>query len=183
MSTTRSGRRSRRLPASSGRFCRRFTVGFVVRMLMTVSWTAYSVMNGRRSRISNARTVSCGGPTRFSKRPRFSSRRSSTRDRSHERLHQRAPQPYNGNRTTAEGLKWGVEPICAVLPIAPATYYAAKTRMPSHRDVSDAWLTGEIRRVHAANYGVYGAPKVWRQLNREGISVARCSVERLMRQE
>ena len=87
------------------------------------------------------------------------------------------------NRTTAEGLKWGVEPICAVLPIAPATYYAAKTRMPSHRDVRVAWLTGEIRRVHAANYGVYGAPKVWRQLNREGISVARCSVERLMRQE
>jgi putative transposase len=58
------------------------------------------------------------------------------------------------NRTTAEGPKWGVEPICAVLPIAPATYYAAKTRMPSHRDVGDAWLTGEIRRVHAANYGV-----------------------------
>jgi putative transposase len=87
------------------------------------------------------------------------------------------------NRTTAEGLKWGVEPICAVLPIAPATYYAAKTRMPSLRDVRDAWLTGEIHRVHTANYGVYGAPKVWRQLNHEGISVARCSVERLMRQE
>ena len=51
------------------------------------------------------------------------------------------------------------------------------------RDVREAWLTGEIHRVHAANYGVYGAPKVWRQLNREGISVARCSVERLMRRE
>jgi hypothetical protein len=59
------------------------------------------------------------------------------------------------NRTMAEGLKWGVEPICAVLPIALATYYAAKTRMPSHRDVRNAWLTGEIRRVHTANYGVY----------------------------
>ena len=87
------------------------------------------------------------------------------------------------NRTTADGLKWGVEPICAVLPIAPSTYFAAKTRTPSRRamsatDVRDAWVTGEIRRVHAANYGVYGAPKVWRQLNREGISVARCSVER-----
>ena len=66
-----------------------------------------------------------------------------------------------------------IEPICAVLPIAPATYYAAKTRTPSHRDVRDAWLSGEIHRVHATNYGVYGAPKVWRQLNREGISVAR----------
>jgi putative transposase len=52
------------------------------------------------------------------------------------------------------------------------------------RDVREAWLTGEIHRVHAANYGVYGAPKVWRQLNREGISgVARISVERLMRRE
>ncbi len=65
------------------------------------------------------------------------------------------------NRTTADGLKWGVEPICAVLPIAPSTYFAAKTRTPSRRamsatDVRDAWLTGEIRRVHAANYGVYG---------------------------
>jgi putative transposase len=87
------------------------------------------------------------------------------------------------NRTTSDGLKWGVEPICAVLPIAPATYYATKTHTPSHRDVRDRWLTSEIRRVHASNYGVYGAPKVWRQLNREGISVARCSVERLMRQE
>lgn len=85
--------------------------------------------------------------------------------------------------TTAEGLKWGIEPICAVLPLALSTYYAAKTRTPSHREVRDAWLTGEIRRVHAANYGVYGAPKVWRQLNPEGISVARCSVERLMRLE
>jgi putative transposase len=87
------------------------------------------------------------------------------------------------NRTTADGLKWGVEPICAALRIAPATYYAAKVRPPSRRDVRDAWLTGEIRRVHAANYGVYGAPKVWRPLNREGISVARCTVERLMCQE
>jgi putative transposase len=87
------------------------------------------------------------------------------------------------NRTTAEGLTWGVEPIRAVLPIAPATYYAAKSRRPSRRDVRDAWLTSEIHRVHASNYGVYGAPKVWRQLNREGIAVARCTVERLMRQE
>jgi putative transposase len=42
------------------------------------------------------------------------------------------------NRTTADGLKWGVEPICAALPIAPATYYVAKIRPPSHRDVRDA---------------------------------------------
>ena len=87
------------------------------------------------------------------------------------------------NRTTAEGLTWGVEPICAVLQVAPATYHAAKSRTPSHREARDARLTGEIHRVHASNYGVYGAPKVWRQLNREGVAVARCTVERPMRQE
>jgi putative transposase len=87
------------------------------------------------------------------------------------------------NRTKADGLKWGVESLCDALPIVPATYFAAKIRPRSHCDVRNAWLTGEIRRVHAANYGVNGAPKVWRQLNREGISVARCTVERLMRQE
>ena len=63
------------------------------------------------------------------------------------------------NRTTAKGLKWGVEPICAVLPIAPATYYAAKTRTPSHRDVRDAWLSGEIHRVQAAKTMVSMAPR------------------------
>src|SRR5215218_6492042 len=87
------------------------------------------------------------------------------------------------NRTTADGLKWGVEPICTVLPIAPATYYAAETRTPSHRDVRDAWLSGEIHRVHAATQGFYGAPKVWRGLNGGGIGGARGSVERLMRRE
>ncbi len=51
------------------------------------------------------------------------------------------------------------------------------------RDVRDAWLSGEIHRIHAANHGVYGAPKVWRQLIRDGISAARCTVERVMRQE
>jgi len=76
---------------------------------------------------------------------------------------------------------YGVEPICAVLPIAPSTYYDARSRPPSARALRDTMLRPEIRRVHTENFGVYGAEKVWRQLGREGIAVARCTVERLMR--
>jgi putative transposase len=89
----------------------------------------------------------------------------------------------NRHRTSADGLVWGVEPICRVLQVAPSTYYAARSRPPSERAVRDAELVGEIGRVHAENYSVYGADKVWAQLNREGIRVARCTVERLMRQQ
>ncbi len=78
--------------------------------------------------------------------------------------------------------RFGVEPICEVLEIAPSTYYSAKSRPPCRRRVTDEALKVEIRRVHEGNYGVYGTRKVWRQLNREGIAVARCTVERLMRQ-
>jgi putative transposase len=77
--------------------------------------------------------------------------------------------------------RFGVEPICQVLPIAPSTYHAAKRRLPSARALRDEALKAEIARVHADNFGVYGARKVWRQLHREGIAVARCTVERLMR--
>ncbi len=82
---------------------------------------------------------------------------------------------------------FGVEPICEVLTsadvkIAPRTYYAAKTRPPSKRALSDAQLREQIARVHRENFGVYGAEKVWRQLNRERVRVARCTVERLMRE-
>ena len=68
------------------------------------------------------------------------------------------------------------------MQVAPSTYYSAKRRPPCRRRRTDAKLKAEIRRVHEANYGVYGARKVWRQLNREGMVVARCTVERLMRQ-
>jgi putative transposase len=77
----------------------------------------------------------------------------------------------------------GVEPICEVLQFAPSTYHAAKNRPPSARAMRDEELLIEIRRVWKENYEVYGARKVWRQLNREGIVVARCTVERLMRAE
>ena len=79
--------------------------------------------------------------------------------------------------------EFGVEPICTVLPIAPSTYYASRSRPPSRRALRDEKLKHEIGRVYDANYRVYGARKLWRQLNREGFSVARCTVERLMRAE
>ena len=78
--------------------------------------------------------------------------------------------------------RYGVEPICQVLPIAPSTYYDAKRRPPAARGLRNEELKVEIRRVHEDNFGVYGARKIWRQLHREGISVARCTVERLMRE-
>ena len=92
----------------------------------------------------------------------------------------------HADRRTVDGLRWGIEPICRVLtehetPIAPSTFYDAGDR-GSERAVRDAQLKAEITRVHQANYGVYGARKVWLALNREGITVARCTVERLMRE-
>jgi transposase InsO family protein len=82
--------------------------------------------------------------------------------------------------------RYGVEPICAMLPIAPSTYYEQKARQadPSRlpkRTQQDAVLCEEIDRVWHENRRVYGARKVWKQLRREDIPVARCTVERLMR--
>ena len=79
----------------------------------------------------------------------------------------------------------GVEPICRVLEIAPSTYHEhARRRVRPEtapaRVRRDAVLKQEIRRVFDENFQVYGARKVWRQLNREGRDVARCTVERLM---
>jgi putative transposase len=81
---------------------------------------------------------------------------------------------------------YGVEPICRVLPIAPSTYHAHAARrvdpgrLPA-RAKRDAALMVEIQRVYEANFRVYGVRKVWRQLAREGIVAARCTVARLMR--
>ena len=81
----------------------------------------------------------------------------------------------------------GVEPICRVLPIGPSTYYAhaARRRDParlSARARRDGVLRSAIGRVWEGNFRVYGVRKVWRQLRREGIAVARCTTARLMRQ-
>ena len=75
---------------------------------------------------------------------------------------------------------WGVEPICRTLRVAPSTYYAARSRPASARRRRDEELKPAIRRVHTANYGVYGAEKVWRQLRREGVDVGRDRAGRLM---
>ncbi|PHP16171.1 IS3 family transposase [Sphingobium sp. IP1] len=82
--------------------------------------------------------------------------------------------------------EYGVEPICRVLPIAPSTYHE---RVAQRRDLGrlsdrarrDQDLKPEVMRVFAENFGVYGVRKVWRQMNREGFAVARCTIERLMR--
>ncbi len=83
--------------------------------------------------------------------------------------------------------RYGVEPICRVLPIAPSTYYETKARQQdperrAPRAIRDERVKPEIRRVWEENYRVYGARKVWKQLHREGIKVARCTVARLMQE-
>lgn len=94
----------------------------------------------------------------------------------------------HADRVSVDGLRWGVEPICRVLTehgvrIAPSTYYDAlkgQARRVTDKDLRDERLMLAIARVHHENYSVYGARKVWLALNREGIPVARSTVERLM---
>ena len=75
-----------------------------------------------------------------------------------------------------------VELLCRTLGASPSTYYASRTRPPSARAITDAWLHEEIARVFEENYGVYGARKLWRQLHRDGIAIGRDRVRRLMRE-
>lgn len=89
--------------------------------------------------------------------------------------------------TDAHRGDYGVEPICDVLPMAPSTYYehkaqAADPERRAARVKRDERLRAHIRRVYDEHHQVYGAEKVWRQLRREDVDVARCTVERLMRQ-
>ena len=81
---------------------------------------------------------------------------------------------------TEQRERFGVEPICQTLQVAPSTFYAARSRPPSRRAQEDARLKPQLERVHAANFGVYGARKLWRQLRREGVAVGRDRVARLM---
>jgi putative transposase len=76
--------------------------------------------------------------------------------------------------------RFGVEFICQILEVSASAYYQRAKQVPSARDVRDAWLLGEIRRVHSANYEAYGSRRMWKQLRREGIDVGRGRVERLM---
>jgi putative transposase len=82
----------------------------------------------------------------------------------------------------ADQARWGVEPICRVLQVTPASYYASVSRPPSARALRDETPTAAITRVWQEHQGVYGADKVWAQLRREGTRVARCTVARLMRE-
>jgi transposase InsO family protein len=82
---------------------------------------------------------------------------------------------------------YGVEPICKLLPIARSTYFKHKELVAdptrrSQRAQRDDRLRTEVRRVWDEHFQVYGVRKVWRQLRREGVDVARCTVTRLMRQ-
>jgi transposase InsO family protein len=77
--------------------------------------------------------------------------------------------------------RWGVEPICRTLQVAPSSYYATKVRPPSTRALRDAELGRQITTVHNAHFGVYGARKLWRQLRREDDAIGRDQVGRLMR--
>src|SRR5262249_7763371 len=82
---------------------------------------------------------------------------------------------------------YGVEPICRVLPIAPSTYFrhTARQRAPTGRctrTLGDDVLRAIIRAIWNENHQVYGPRKVWKQMGREGLRVARCRVRRLMRE-
>jgi putative transposase len=77
--------------------------------------------------------------------------------------------------------RFGVEPICRTLELAPSTYYARRSRPPSKRAVEDVRLLGRIRGVHASNYQAYGSRRTWKALRRQGVEVGRGRVERLMR--
>lgn len=81
----------------------------------------------------------------------------------------------------------GVESVCRELRIAPSTYYGRKARaadpeLRSRRAKRDDSLRDSIQRAWEGNFAVYGARKIWRQLHREGVDVARCIVARLMRE-
>ena len=78
---------------------------------------------------------------------------------------------------------FGVEPICQALGIAPSSYYAARSRPPSAHAVRDAELAAALRRIHAANFGVYGVRKMQAALAREGIGAGRDRVTRIMREQ
>jgi putative transposase len=77
--------------------------------------------------------------------------------------------------------RFGVEPACREIEVSASAYRARHTKPPSARTLRDRYLLGEIRRVHEYSFGIYGQFKIWDELNDEGIAVARCTVERLMR--
>src|SRR5690606_24679907 len=108
------------------------------------------------------------------------------RDRPAATLICRFVTEHQGHRVDG-GLRWGVESICAALAelgvnVSPSTYYEHRKHVRSKREQRDPLLKPQVARVHRETFGVYGARKVWLALNREGHRVARCTIERLMRE-
>lgn len=114
----------------------------------------------------SARTGNCGVQTRFSRRPLSWGGA-------------RPPRQAMSAFIESHKERYGVEPICQLLPISPSTYDAARSRAASAQAFRDEQLRGQIARVYAQNYLVCGPRKVGRQLNREGVPVTRGTVERL----
>jgi putative transposase len=130
----------------------------------------------RGSLSSSGRTGSCGERTRYCRQQRLSSGRRSTADKRGSQLHRRPQRP--GDRRSP----LGVEPICTALHFAPSVYYAYKSRPPSCRSVEDAELKLLITEIWEGNFCCYGAEKIWRQLQRDGVSAGCDRVARLMRE-
>src|SRR4051794_9003616 len=151
------------------------------------SGTGYAKLNATRACGPGRPRTSASGSRRWSGRTANSGR--PTRSCEGERLFcpggARPPVPVMIAFIDDHCDAYGVEPICRVLPIAPSTYYAHAARradpdrLPA-RAKRDAALMAEIRRGEEANFCVYGVRKVWRQLAREGIVAARCTVARAM---
>src|SRR3954452_5181265 len=165
---------SRSRPRSAAR-ARPCATGFAKPSVIGACGLARARRSASGSRRSSVRTASCAKPTRSCARRRPILRwRSSTAGPSHDCLHRCAPCRLRGRADLP------------LLPIAPSTYCAhaarraGQSKLPA-RARSDARLQVEIRRVFEENFRVYGVRKVWRQLGREGIAVARCTVARLMR--
>ena len=132
-------------------------------------------MSASASRRSSGRTANCARPTRSCARRRpILPRRSSTAGSSHDRLHRRSSRASTGSSRSAKSCR---SPRRRTTPMPPG----GPIRTAARRAKRDEALKHEIRRVFEENFRVYGVRKVWRQLAREGIAVARCTVARLMR--
>ena len=131
-------------------------------------------MSANGSRRWSTRTASSGGQTRSCERPRrISPRRSSTADPRHDVVHRRAPRAIRGRADLPGAADRPLDVLRGQGPGSELQPVASRSR--------DAELRAHIERVWEENYRVYGVRKVWRQLHREGIAVARCTVARLMR--